>query len=329
MKIEDAWAGGVRLGYLICSDVLSYVNGWFLWSRWSGTGTALSLAGGGLSAFPPTRWIAMAGLLAAASRTTWTFSASGARLVHEDRISYAAFYDRTTLPGRHAPRRRRSHHRRGHLNPGSRPSAPRWSISFNWGGAPGLSNQVLISAKSELKSPGIVRGFFFASARQTPVFKVRHPPPPPSTTGTRGATGTRPQTSPVRHRLHRALAIGHRLGAADARYQLATGRRGPLAVGDRGRAGDRHAVLSWAHGIAPRLPPIELKPRCPPRYRSRRAWRMRAGGSRCRQRRTATRRPAASRERRTAGTTLAACAAASAIRKLSSGEKPNCVRDNS
>ena len=34
-----------------------------------------------------------------------------------------------------------------------------------------------------------------------------------------------------------------------------------LAIGDGGDAGDRHAVLPWAHGFAPRLPPIELETR--------------------------------------------------------------------
>ncbi len=42
--MEDAWAGGVRLGYLIAPNVLSYVNGGYSGSQWSGTGLT-NLAG--------------------------------------------------------------------------------------------------------------------------------------------------------------------------------------------------------------------------------------------------------------------------------------------
>jgi len=38
IKMEDAWAGGVRLGYLIAPNVLSYVNGGYSGSQWSGAG---------------------------------------------------------------------------------------------------------------------------------------------------------------------------------------------------------------------------------------------------------------------------------------------------
>ena len=44
IKMEDAWAGGVRLGYLIAPNVLSYVNGGYSGSQWSGT-TLTNFAG--------------------------------------------------------------------------------------------------------------------------------------------------------------------------------------------------------------------------------------------------------------------------------------------
>jgi len=44
IKMEDAWAGGVRLGYLVAPNVLSYVNGGYSGSQWSGAGLT-NLAG--------------------------------------------------------------------------------------------------------------------------------------------------------------------------------------------------------------------------------------------------------------------------------------------
>jgi outer membrane immunogenic protein len=40
IKMEDAWAAGVRLGYLVAPNVLSYVNGGYSGSHWAG-GTLL------------------------------------------------------------------------------------------------------------------------------------------------------------------------------------------------------------------------------------------------------------------------------------------------
>ena len=36
-KLQDSWAVGARLGYLVAPNVLSYVNGGYTGSRWSGT----------------------------------------------------------------------------------------------------------------------------------------------------------------------------------------------------------------------------------------------------------------------------------------------------
>jgi outer membrane immunogenic protein len=43
-KMQDAWAAGVRLGYLVAPNVYSYVNGGYSGSHWSGT-TLTSLGG--------------------------------------------------------------------------------------------------------------------------------------------------------------------------------------------------------------------------------------------------------------------------------------------
>jgi outer membrane immunogenic protein len=44
-KMQDAWAAGLRVGYLVAPNVLSYVNGGYSGARWSGT-TLLSSASG-------------------------------------------------------------------------------------------------------------------------------------------------------------------------------------------------------------------------------------------------------------------------------------------
>jgi outer membrane immunogenic protein len=43
-KLQDSWAAGVRVGYLVAPNVLSYVNGGYSGSHWAGT-TLLNLAG--------------------------------------------------------------------------------------------------------------------------------------------------------------------------------------------------------------------------------------------------------------------------------------------
>ena len=45
IKMQDAWAAGVRVGYLVAPNVLSYVNGGYSGSHWSGT-TFLGTASG-------------------------------------------------------------------------------------------------------------------------------------------------------------------------------------------------------------------------------------------------------------------------------------------
>jgi outer membrane immunogenic protein len=44
-KMQDAWAAGARLGYLVAPNVLSYVNGGYSGSHWSGTTLLSSFSG--------------------------------------------------------------------------------------------------------------------------------------------------------------------------------------------------------------------------------------------------------------------------------------------
>jgi outer membrane immunogenic protein len=45
IKEQDAWAAGIRVGYLVAPNVLSYVNGGYTGSHWSGTELFSSLTG--------------------------------------------------------------------------------------------------------------------------------------------------------------------------------------------------------------------------------------------------------------------------------------------
>jgi outer membrane immunogenic protein len=45
IKMQDAWAAGARLGYLVAPNVLSYVNGGYSGSHWSGTTLLSSFSG--------------------------------------------------------------------------------------------------------------------------------------------------------------------------------------------------------------------------------------------------------------------------------------------
>ncbi|WP_456777109.1 outer membrane protein [Bradyrhizobium sp. USDA 4369] len=50
IKLQDSWAAGVRVGYLVAPNVLSYVNGGYTGSHWSGT-TLNSVFTGAASGF--------------------------------------------------------------------------------------------------------------------------------------------------------------------------------------------------------------------------------------------------------------------------------------
>ena len=45
-NMQDAWAGGVRVGYLVAPNVLSYVNGGYSGSHWGGTTLFSTITGG-------------------------------------------------------------------------------------------------------------------------------------------------------------------------------------------------------------------------------------------------------------------------------------------
>jgi len=47
-KMQDAWAAGVRVGYLVAPNVLSYVNGGYSGSHWSGTSLFSTVSGVGV-----------------------------------------------------------------------------------------------------------------------------------------------------------------------------------------------------------------------------------------------------------------------------------------
>ena len=69
MKMETAWAAGARVGYLVAPNVLSYVNGGYTGTYWTGS-TLLDSFTGIPSGCTPTASIPKAGSSAAASRTT-------------------------------------------------------------------------------------------------------------------------------------------------------------------------------------------------------------------------------------------------------------------
>ena len=69
-KMETAWAAGVRVGYLVAPNVLSYVNGGYTGSYWSGSTLLNSFTGTPSAPRTPTASIPKAGSSAAASRTT-------------------------------------------------------------------------------------------------------------------------------------------------------------------------------------------------------------------------------------------------------------------
>jgi outer membrane immunogenic protein len=65
-KIEDSWAAGLRVGYLVAPNVLSYVNGGYSGAHFSGTNFLSAFR----SASTPTATTATVGSSAAASKTT-------------------------------------------------------------------------------------------------------------------------------------------------------------------------------------------------------------------------------------------------------------------
>ena len=70
VKMETAWAAGARVGYLIAPNVLSYVNGGYTGTYWSGSTLLGSYTGTPSGLHTDSFNTATAGSSAAASRTT-------------------------------------------------------------------------------------------------------------------------------------------------------------------------------------------------------------------------------------------------------------------
>jgi outer membrane immunogenic protein len=95
-KLEDTWAAGARLGYLVAPNVLSYVNAGYTRSRWSGT-TLTDLGGAPFAATTPSfnrnGWFVGGGF--ENSLTLFGFFGPSWFMKTEYR---SAFFDRITLP---------------------------------------------------------------------------------------------------------------------------------------------------------------------------------------------------------------------------------------
>ena len=103
MKLETSYAAGVRLGYLVAPNVLSYVNAGYSGSEWSGTTQTTLLAGGGpgiytTPSFDRNGWFIGGGV--ENNLDLFGISAPGWFMKTEYR---SAFYDRVTLPGTVTP----------------------------------------------------------------------------------------------------------------------------------------------------------------------------------------------------------------------------------
>jgi outer membrane immunogenic protein len=140
IKMEDSWAAGVRLGYLVAPNVLSYVNAGYTGSHWSGsTLTSLVTAGGGGSlvsttpSFNRDGWFIGGGV--ENSLNFFGITAPGWFMKTEYR---AAYYGRTTLTETFVPPIPGVV-----INDTFKPLVQTISTSlvyrFNWGGAPIVS----------------------------------------------------------------------------------------------------------------------------------------------------------------------------------------------
>jgi outer membrane immunogenic protein len=95
-KMQDAWAAGVRVGYLVAPNVLSYVNGGYSGSHWSGT-TLLDTfsglpVGGHTNSFNRNGWFIGGGV--ENSLNIFGISAPGWFMKSEYR---SAFYERKSI----------------------------------------------------------------------------------------------------------------------------------------------------------------------------------------------------------------------------------------
>jgi len=103
VKLETSYAAGVRLGYLVAPNVLSYVNGGYSGSEWSGsTQTAIAAPGGPAFSTTPSfsrnGWFIGGGV--ENNFDIFGITAPGWFMKTEYR---SAFYDRTSLPTTFTP----------------------------------------------------------------------------------------------------------------------------------------------------------------------------------------------------------------------------------
>src|SRR3954453_4293680 len=101
-KLEDSWAAGVRVGYLVAPNVLSYVNGGYSGSHWSGTDLLNSFTGAPVGfhtdSFNRNGWFVGGGV--ENNLNIFGISAAGWFMKTEYR---SAFYDRISLPETFGP----------------------------------------------------------------------------------------------------------------------------------------------------------------------------------------------------------------------------------
>jgi outer membrane immunogenic protein len=97
VKLETSYAAGVRLGYLVAPNVLSYVNGGYSGSEWSGSTLSFLTPGGAAVTTTPSfsrnGWFIGGGV--ENNLDIFGISAPGWFMKTEYR---SAYYDRTTLP---------------------------------------------------------------------------------------------------------------------------------------------------------------------------------------------------------------------------------------
>jgi outer membrane immunogenic protein len=103
MKLETSYAAGVRLGYLVAPNVLSYVNGGYSGSEWSGSSLSTLAAAGGPAvyttpSFSRNGWFIGGGV--ENNFDIFGITAPGWFMKTEYR---SAFYDRVSLPGTFTP----------------------------------------------------------------------------------------------------------------------------------------------------------------------------------------------------------------------------------
>jgi outer membrane immunogenic protein len=101
VKLETSYAAGVRVGYLVAPNVLSYVNGGYSGSEWRGSTQSFLLGGGDATTTPSFRrdgWFVGGGV--ENNLDIFGITAPGWFMKTEYR---SAFYDRINLPTSFAP----------------------------------------------------------------------------------------------------------------------------------------------------------------------------------------------------------------------------------